>query len=703
MKKWTIAALVTATLCLAVNSALALNKFPPGPGGTCTDTMTIVGLKTLLNTLDPCAPTTPNTTGSPGDTVLGVGGIITGFDENPTGFDIYVEMSGGGPTGKLAGIDVFTHGTNFRAPYGFNRGDSIVVEYAVVANYFGDVELESPNNNFSSPNIILSKRSSGNPMPPFFHGNTTDFVETPTNTVIAPYMSSLVTLDGPVRVARTAGLATGGMLVVRDAAPSDSVFIDYAKLTSIVPPAVGTVLTSISGIVNSAARGWRIMPRDANDVVDVVAPGVADAYAIADNQYRVVFDRPVVPSSADSIPNYSLGSFGTVTSAVMDGPTAVILTVTGTGLSHGQSETVTVSNVRGSANLVSMTTPVPISFLAGVLSCNEISSPDPDSLAASPCQDRSKYCGPLGQFTNGQFGPRSSISGIVCGVFGNLYYLEDDNPSNARGVTVFAPPQALTLGHRYLLAGAAELYYMEKEFAAITYVQEQGNPGVPSPPSMLVHTVARDTCDANQNLNDGYDYMSDLVRLQNVTVVTPRTGTDAMRGFDVVGQSPANGDTIMVESQNNALGGYSLSNPNYPAVGSQINVTGVMHYTTSGFGRSQACFRICPRSAADITNPSTAVGPQSFGELSFAVFPNPAHTQHLNFSLPTAAHVDLAVFDLLGRRVATIVNGQMPAGTYEKSWAGTDDSGNRVRAGVYFYRLRAGNDQRKLTSILLGN
>ena len=48
----------------------------------------------------------------------------------------------------------------------------------------------------------------------------------------APVGTALVTLTGPVRVARTgAGLGTRGMLVVRDAAPSDSVYIDYAKLT----------------------------------------------------------------------------------------------------------------------------------------------------------------------------------------------------------------------------------------------------------------------------------------------------------------------------------------------------------------------------------------------------------------------------------------------------------------------------------------
>ncbi len=709
MRKLTTAALVTAMSLFMANAvfAQAFNKFPPGPGNACPDTMSIFSLKTGLNIAGTCNAKT-GTNGAIGDTILGVGGIIIGFDEIPTGFDIYIEMTGGGPlAGQNAGIDVFTHGTNMRPLYGFNRGDSMVVEFSRVAIFNGDVEVESPNNNFSSPNIILSKRSSGNALPPFFHGNTTDFVETPTNTFIAPYLSSLVTLDGPIRVARSwssdPGTPFHGCLVVRDAATSDSVFIDYAKLTSIVPPVDGTYLSSVSGIVNDAARGWRIMPRDANDIVDVQPPSVTDAYAIADNEYRVVFDRDVVPSSADSLPNYSLGSFGTVDAAAMDGTNAVILTVSGTGLLHGQQETVKVNNIRGSANLVSMTVENDQSFLFGVLSCGEMSAPDPDSLAAIPCQDKSKYAGAFGANINGNFGPRSTVTGIVCGIYGNLYYMEDDTPTTNRGITVFAPPVALTLGHRYILAGNDEEYYSENEFAGVAYVKDVGAATIPAPPSMLVHTVALDTCDVNQNITDGRDYLSDLVLLQNVTVCTPRTGTDATRGFDVVGQSPANADTIMIESQNNALGAYSLSNPNYPAVGTQINVIGCVHYTTSGFGRTQPSFRVCPRSAADITSPSTAVGPHGPATLSFSVFPNPARTQNVNFTLPRASNVQLGVFDLLGRRVATIVNGSLAAGTYQKSWAGIDDSGNRVRSGVYFYRLRAGNEVRTTTTVLLDN
>ena len=704
MKRLLAIALGAAVMLFVAHAALAQTfyKYPPGPTGTCTDTLTLYQLKNaILNGLGTCVPQVGVAAGAPGDTVLGVGGIITGFDEIPTGFDIYIQTSGGGP---LTGIDVFTHGTNFRPLQGFQRGDSIVVEYARVANYYGDVELEAPNNLFSNPNIVLRKVSSGNPLPPYFVGNTTDFVETPTNTYIKPYMTCLVKLTGPVRVARTGtGLpatpAGRGMLVVRDAAPSDSVYIDYGKLTSIVPPAVGTYLTSISGIVNSASRGWRIMPRDAKDIVDVVPPSVSDAYVIADNQYRIVFDRDVTPGTATNTANYTLASFGTVNSAVMSGTGAVILDVS-TGLSHGQSETVRVNGITGVDNNVTMTTPVEATFLAGVLSCGEMSAPNPDSLAASPCRDRSRYAGPLGQYINGQFGPRSTVTGIIVGQYGNLYYMEDADPANNRGITVFAPPTALTLGHRYVIAGADEEYYSENEFAAITYVQDVGTPGAPAALPLTVYVAALDTCDAAQNITSGRDYLSDLVVLHDVKVVQ-RVDPLPTTGFHVAGAGPAWPDTIFIENQNNVLGTYVSNNPNYPALGSLLDVVGVMHYTTN---TSTPSFRVCPRNAADITIKGVVgVGTPAPAALSFSVFPNPARRVNVNFTLPHAADVQLGVYDISGRRVALLASGNLAAGSYQKSWSGQDDGGNRMHSGVYFYRLRAGGEVRTATAVLLGN
>jgi hypothetical protein len=68
---------------------------------------------------------------------------------------------------------------------------------------------------------------------------------------------------------------------------------------------------------------------------------------------------------------------------------------------------------------------------------------------------------------------------------------------------------------------------------------------------------------------------------------------------------------------------------------------------------------------------------------------NPATV--LSFTLPTDARVDLAVYDLMGRRVRTLVAGESrAAGRHEMAWDGCDQSGQAVAAGVYVYRLEAG-------------
>jgi hypothetical protein len=491
--------------------------------------------------------------------------------------------------------------------------------------------------------------------------------------------------------------------VVRDAAPSDSVFLDFGKLTTIVPPPLGTILTSVAGIGNQAARGFRIMPRDASDIVDTVAPGVSDAYSITDTQYRVVFDRNVTTASATNTAHYTLNSFGTVNSAAMDGQNAVILNVT-TGLQDGAQEGVKVNGVTGLDNGVTITTPVTATFLAGLLTVGQMSSPNPDSLAADPCHDKSKYAGALGQFTNGQFGPRSTVTGIVVGVFGNTYYMEDQPPillnqpvptENHRGITVFAPPVGLILGHKYVIAGSDEEFFSENEFAAIVYVRDVGTPGVPAPINIRISVASYDTCDGEQNLDNARDYLSELVRLQDVKVVQ-RFPTLPTNGFHVAGPAPGYPDTMFCENVGNVLG------PNvtgtYPAPGTLVDVTGCEHFTAAVTNPS---FRIIPRSQADIVvkNPA-GVGNQSAGQLAFAVYPNPARRVNLFFSLPRSADVDLGVYDLFGRHVAQIARGEFAAGSYSKAWSGLDDSGKHVRSGIYFYKLRAGNDVRTARTVI---
>jgi hypothetical protein len=74
--------------------------------------------------------------------------------------------------------------------------------------------------------------------------------------------------------------------------------------------------------------------------------------------------------------------------------------------------------------------------------------------------------------------------------------------------------------------------------------------------------------------------------------------------------------------------------------------------------------------------------------------PNPfAAATSVSFVLPTRALVDLSVYDVRGRLVRTLSHGVMAAGANETVWDGRDARGRRVASGVYFYRLKAGDQQ----------
>ena len=86
--------------------------------------------------------------------------------------------------------------------------------------------------------------------------------------------------------------------------------------------------------------------------------------------------------------------------------------------------------------------------------------------------------------------------------------------------------------------------------------------------------------------------------------------------------------------------------------------------------------------------PATGAGalPQGF-ELG-ANYPNPFNpSTMIPYRLPASMHVRLEVFNLLGQRVATLVDGEQPAGFHTASWDATDAAGQAVGAGVYIYRL----------------
>lgn len=80
--------------------------------------------------------------------------------------------------------------------------------------------------------------------------------------------------------------------------------------------------------------------------------------------------------------------------------------------------------------------------------------------------------------------------------------------------------------------------------------------------------------------------------------------------------------------------------------------------------------------------------------------PNPFNPRTiLRFELTADATVDLAVFDLSGRRIATLVAGHRAAGRHETVWQGRDDDGRSVPSGVYLARLRVDGPRRGLHAV----
>lgn len=673
-----------AALLICTASVASAAQYPPGPGGLFPDTLTIANLQ------NSAAVPFPATL----DTVYGVRGIITGFDPKSTGYAFYIQDASGNP---FTGLDVFTGSFNKQgAPFNLAVGDEVVA-YGKKQEFQGETELEGFDAFQGTDDIVIRKVSSGNAPPPFFVATTTQMRETPTNTFAEQYEGMLVRINGPMKVARTFNLGTNSFILVSDAAPSDSVFIDGNTLATYPAPPLNTPVFIVQGIVNQRTRGYRIQLRDGNDIGVNTPPNVIDAYPVADDQIKVVFDRNVTPASATDVNNYSLASFGTVDGAVMSGGNAAILTVTN-GLLHGQLETVTAiggpTGVAASANNLPMTTSQSRTFVNGVLSSAEVEAANPDSLvpAFPNCFDKSRFAGAGGKFSGGQFGPRITVTGTAVGVYQALYYINDENQQLRGGLSVFAPTAPLQPGRRYRLVGQVQEFASETELVGIVEITDLGVGNEILGLPVTVANAARDTCDATQTLTDGEDYECMLVKLGYVKVVQ-RFPTPVTNGFHVVGPNPTFGDTMFVSNLNSVMG--STAQYVAPPLGSIVSVTGVLHYANNSF-------RVCPRGYFDVINHGTNVGvTPTVGKVRFAAVQNPSARPRLTFSLPAEAQVELGVYDVSGRELVTLEKATLPAGEYTRAWDGRSATGAKLGAGVFFYRLKVNGETFNTKSIKL--
>jgi hypothetical protein len=139
-----------------------------------------------------------------------------------------------------------------------------------------------------------------------------------------------------------------------------------------------------------------------------------------------------------------------------------------------------------------------------------------------------------------------------------------------------------------------------------------------------------------------------------------------------------------------------------PTLGDSVTVRGIVDFS---FGQ----YKVQPRGDFDILpyDPADAVGvPAGLAALDFALHqnaPNPVEgaTTRISFAVPRATHATLRVYDVSGRLVATLLDGNVDAGAHSIDWNGRNAGEKAVSSGVYFYRLQADGQEatRKLVRL----
>ena len=167
------------------------------------------------------------------------------------------------------------------------------------------------------------------------------------------------------------------------------------------------------------------------------------------------------------------------------------------------------------------------------------------------------------------------------------------------------------------------------------------------------------------------------------TLAALRSGT----GFEIHGRA---GDPLFVAP---ALGDFGLL-PGSPALDAGLRLPGIddcYDGAAPDMGAGEFCVR-----------PPAAVPPAAPASWLWLGPPEPTPTRDravLRYALPEPARVSLALFDLAGRRVRLLEEGERPAGEHTAAWDGRDDEGRPVPAGIYFVRLAAG--ERSVTARLV--
>ncbi|MEN8008037.1 MAG: FlgD immunoglobulin-like domain containing protein [Candidatus Krumholzibacteriota bacterium] len=146
-------------------------------------------------------------------------------------------------------------------------------------------------------------------------------------------------------------------------------------------------------------------------------------------------------------------------------------------------------------------------------------------------------------------------------------------------------------------------------------------------------------------------------------------------------------------------GGYSINIPIDASLENQVLQIGFANTATNYEGAGIFYDNIVWQQTGVTSVP---VGTAALGATLDQNYPNPFNPlTRIDFALDRPGMVDISVFDIAGRRIASLHHGELGAGEHHVTWDGKTNSGTPVSAGQYRYVLKTATGQVSRSMVLL--
>lgn len=178
----------------------------------------------------------------------------------------------------------------------------------------------------------------------------------------------------------------------------------------------------------------------------------------------------------------------------------------------------------------------------------------------------------------------------------------------------------------------------------------------------------------------------------------------ALAVFDINGQPP---DEILIAHRNGTIEGVNGMTFDTVAISDPLPP---ISFFAFGDVTGDAMPEVCISDGDSLfvySTPVTAVGEENQENLALKFilnqnYPNPFNRQtNIKYYLPQSSNVELDVYNIMGQKVKTLVDGFQTVGFQSVTWDGTDKNGAEVASGVYFYRVKTDYSEETKKMVLL--